>query len=217
MPKPAEVISRWHYSVENFNTSTLEYFQSIEGTLTQKAAPVRPERVDYHESGVLSAKREYLRVSYGRYSFDIAAFPFGQDFYFSWWLVRRLPDSSLMVGCLGLLALPIALVILVQMAGMILGFLLFLVALGAGLIWVVKAASEGTEAVEDAILGMPLIGALYLRFVRPITYYSEDSRTMFEETIHRVVLAHVGTLLSVSKLPPLSPDDQKVERRKALL
>ncbi len=215
MPKPAEVISHWHHSVENFNASALQFFQEIEATLVAKTAPTRSERVDYHESGVLSAKREYLRVSYGRYSFDIAAFPFGQDFYFSWWLVRRLPDNSLMMGCLGLLALPVALVILTKMAGVVVGFLLFLAALGAGLIWVVKAASEGVEVVEDAILGLPIIGTLYMRFFRPVTYYSEDSQVMFEESVHRVVIDHVAALLSAKGARALAPEEAKPESRRA--
>ena len=217
MPRSAEVISHWHHSVENFNTSTLDFHRAIESTLADKEAPIRPERIDYHESGVLSAKREYLRLSYGRYSFDISAVPFGKDFFFSWWLVRRLPDSSLLVGCLGLIALPIILAVFVNVLGLVLGSFLFLGALGAGLVWVVKAASAGTEMVEDAILTIPVIGMLYRRFIRPVTYYSEDTRQMFEDAVHRVVLQHVGALLTVSQLLPLSPEEAKVETRKPRL
>lgn len=217
MPKPAEVISHWQHSVENFNTSTLEFYRAIESTLTDKQAPVRPERVDYRESGVLSDKREYLRISFGRYSFDIGAAPFGKDFFFSWWLVRRLPDSSLMFGCLGIIAMPIAYFILAQTFGVILGFVALIVVIGGLLAAAMSGSGDLGMAVEDAILSLPLLGSLYQRFVRPVTYYSEDSRKMFEETVHRVVLQHVGTLLSVSKLPPLSPDESKVQTRKSLL
>jgi hypothetical protein len=71
MARPGEVVSHWHHSVESFNTSTLEFFIGIEGTLNEKLAPVKTERVVFRERGVLSDKREYLRVSYARYSFDI--------------------------------------------------------------------------------------------------------------------------------------------------
>jgi hypothetical protein len=217
MPRNDDALSHWHFSVEDFNTSTLDFFAAIETTLLGKLAPVRPDRIDYHESGVLSAKREYLRVSYGRYSFDIGAAPFGKDFFFSWWLVRRLPDTSLMTGCLGLVALPIALVIFVKAAGFFMGIFLFFIALGGFLVWAMKAASAGMELVEDAILALPVAGALYNRFLRPMTYYSEDSRKMFEETVHRVVLAHVGGLLSLAKLPHLSPEDMEIETLKPLI
>jgi hypothetical protein len=210
MPKPAEVIiPPWQYPVENFNTSTLEFFNAIEAQLSAKQYPVRMERVDHSESGVLSAKREYLRVSYGRYSFDIGAGAFGKDFFFSSWLVRRLPDNSLMMGCLGLLALPIAYATLTAMAGFLVGFVLFMLLLVAGFAWVINSAQSGSDVVEDAILGMPILGSLYLRYIRPTTYYSEDSRNMFQQSVHRVVVAEVSALLSLAKLPPLTPEQEK--------
>lgn len=217
MPGSAEVISHWHHSVENFNTSTLDFYKAIEATLTDKQAPVRPERVDYRESGILSTKREYLRVSYGRYAFDIGAAPFGKDFFFSWWLVRRLPDSSLMMGCLGIIAMPIAYLILAKIFGVILGFFVLIGIVGGLLVLAMNQTGDAGMMVEDAILSLPVLGSLYQRFVRPVTYYSEDSRKMFEETVHRVMLQHVGALLSVSKLPPLSPDESKVQTRKTLM
>lgn len=215
MARPGEVVSHWHHSVENFNTSTLEFFVGIEATLNEKLAPVKTERVVFRESGVLSDKREYLRVSYARYSFDIGAAPFGKDFFFSWWLVRRLPDASLMIGCLGIIGLPIAYFILAKILGVFLGFLGLIALIGGLLAAAMNNSGELGMMVEDAILSLPLIGALYRRFIRPVTYYSEDSRKMFEETVHRVVLQHVDGLLSVAKMPPLSPEESKQKTRKA--
>jgi len=213
MARAGEVVSHWHYSIENFNTSTMEFFKAIEATLVIKQAPVCPERIDYHESGVLSAKREYLRVSYARFSFDIGAAPFGNDFFFSWWMVRRVPDGSFMMGCLGVLAVPALFGILTSTAGWFFGGILSLIALGGGLYWLGNAAGHGAELVEDAIVGLPVIGKLYMRFVRPVTYYSEDTRRMFEETVHRVVIANVSGLLSVAKLPPLAPEEARSNAR----
>ncbi len=215
MARPGEVVSHWHHSVENLNASTLAYLSAVEVTLNEKLAPVRAERVDYRESGILSDKREYLRVSYARYSFDIGAAPFGKDFFFSWWLVRRLPDASLMFGCLGIIAVPIAYVILAKILGVFLGFVGLILIVGGLLAAAMNSAGELGLMVEDAILSLPLIGALYRRFIRPTTYYSEDSRRMFEETVHRIVLQHVGGLLSVAKMPPLSPEESKQKTRKA--
>ena len=215
MARPGEVISHWHHSVENFNTSTLEFFTEIERTLSEKVAPVKTERVTFRESGVLSDKREYLRVSYARYSFDVGASPFGKDFFFSWWLVRRLPDASLMIGCLGIIALPVAYFILAKILGVFLGFLALILIIGGLLAASMNNSGDLGMMVEDAILSLPLIGALYRRFIRPVTYYSEDSRKMFEETVHRVVLHHLDGLLSVAKMPPLSPEESKQKTRKA--
>lgn len=209
MARPGEVVSHWHHSVESFNTSTLEFFVGIEGTLHEKLAPVKTERVVFRESGVLSDRREYLRVSHARYSFDIGAAPFGKDFFFSWWLVRRLPDASLMIGCLGIIAVPIAYFILAKILGVFFGFVALIIFVGGMLAAAMSGSGDFGMMLEDAILSLPVIGSLYRRFVRPVTYYSEDSRKMFEDTVHRIVLQHVAGLLSVAKMPPLSPEESK--------
>jgi hypothetical protein len=38
------------------------------------------------ESGMFSSRREYMRVSKGRYHFYVCASPFGRSFFVSWWL-----------------------------------------------------------------------------------------------------------------------------------
>lgn len=208
MPNGSAVISHWHHSVENFNTSTLDFLSAIEESLARKAAPVLPQRIEYRESGVFSDRREYLRISYGRYSFDVGAAPFGSDFFFSWWLVRRLPENAGLIG-IGLLASgPIGLIVFVKVLGIIVGIGAFLLAFFVALLWI--ATGNASDAVEDGILSLPILGPLYLRFVKPVTYHSEDSRKMFEETVHRVVTRHVEALMTVSKLPPLTPEQLRV-------
>jgi hypothetical protein len=214
MAGATEVISHWHYSLEEFNTSTLEFYNAVEASLYAKQSPIKPERTEYRESGVLSDKREYLRVSYGRYSFDISAFPFGKDFTFSWWLVRRLPESSLMAGCAGIVAIPFLYLLFAKIFGVVLGFVALLLLIGVALALSLNASTDLGIMIEDAIMSLPVLGWLYRRYIRPITYYSEDSRVAFEEAIHRIVLAHVGSLLSVSKLPSISAEGAKVHHRR---
>lgn len=217
MPKPAEVISHWHHSLEDFTTSGAEFYRSVEATLKAKEAPaVTTQMVEWRESGILSASREYLRISYGRYSFDLCAAPFGRDYFFSWWLVKRQPDAALLFGCLGIIAMPIALVIFVEMAGVFKGFLFFLVMLGAVGLWIVNAARGGNAGVEDAILAIPVISFLYTRFLKPVTYYSTDTRLIFEEAVHRIVVQHVGVLRTAHNLPALTPTETKAEAGKAV-
>ena len=212
MPKPAEVISHWHHSIEDFSTSAAEFYRSVEATLKAKEAPaVTTQPIEWRESGILSGSREYLRISYGRYSFDLCAAPFGRDYFFSWWLVKRQPDAALLFGCLGIIAMPVALAILVQMAGVFMGFLLFMIVLALGAFWIVNAARAGNGAVEDAILAIPLISQLYTRFLKPVTYYSTDTRLIFEEAVHRIVLQHIGVLRTAHNLPVLTPAESKAE------
>jgi hypothetical protein len=182
--------------------------------LRAKEAPaVTTERIEWSESGVLSAKRQYLRISYGRYSFDLCAAPFGHDYFFSWWLVQRQPDLALMYGCGTLIALPVLLSICLQIAGFFNGILLFLVLASAGFYWILNAARSGMGGVEDTILAIPVLGPLYNRFFKPVTYYAVDTRKIFEDSVHRIVLQHVEALRTVSKLPPLAPEQTKPESR----
>ena len=64
---------------------------------------------------------------------------------------------------------------------------------------------------------LPYIGFLFKFLVRPDTYHSEDTRQMFQDTVHRVVLAVVSGVLSTKKMSPLS-DAQRLPmaRKKAL-
>ena len=77
--------------------------------------------------------------------------------------------------------------------------------------------AEGWSAIEDTILAIPTVGIIYAKLFRPVTYYSEDSRLMFEETVHRVVLQVVSGVLTLNKLPELSPEKMKAQSRNALV
>lgn len=214
MPASSDVISRWHHSVGGLSTSTLDFFTSIEEVLKKKETPVQTERIQLGEGGILSAKRTYLRISHERFVFDIGAAPFGKDFFFSWWLGRRMPDLGAMIGCLVLVALPILLYICFKIAGTFGGFLLFLLVLGGLVMYMQQGGRIGDVDVEDLMTSIPVVGPLYLRFFRPVTYYSEDTRKMFEETVHRVVLDVVSGVLAVNSMKPLTPEEARPKGQK---
>jgi hypothetical protein len=215
MSATSDVISHWHHSVEGLSTSSLDFYTALEEALNTKEAPVRTERIQLGEGGVLSATRTYLRVSYERFVFDIGAAPFGKDFFFSWWLGKRVPDFGVMLGCAVLIAMPIVLTICVQIAGMFGGFVLFAVLLAGAFLYLQRGGKIGDASMEDLMLVMPFFGPLYLRFFKTVTYYSEDTRMMFEETVHRVVLDVVAGILTVNNLKPLSPEEAFAREHKA--
>lgn len=208
-----EVLSHWHHSVENLSASALDFFAAIEVAIVERKTPVRRERVAYGEGGMLSAKREYFRLSHGRFSFDISAFPFGKDFIFSWWLVRRLPRVSAIFGCLSVLLLPLTFFVLVSYTNFLNAIFWFLLGIAVLVVGGIGAAQAGDNEVEDVILALPVVGAFYLRFLRTTTYYSEDTRLMFEETIHRLVIQEVSALLAAKGARALAPEETKPERR----
>ena len=217
MAQSVEVISHWHQSVEGLSTSTLEYYASVEKALRDKEVPeLRIERTTVSESGILSAKREYLRVRYGRLMFDICGAPFGKDFFFSWWLVKRTPGFAALWGCLTLIGLPLLVLAFIAGMGFLKGMFFALVAIGVGAAVLRGAFSDGWSAIEDSILVMPIIGLIYRMFVKPVTYYSEDTRLMFEDTVHRVVVQVVSGILTLNKLPEIVPEKLKPQSRNAL-
>src|SRR5258707_1463188 len=215
MPATSDIVSHWHHSVEGLSTSSLDFYTALERALKSKEAPVRTERIQLGEGGVLSAKRTYLRVSYERLVFDIGATPFGKDFFFSWWLGRRTPDFGAMVGCAVLIALPVVLLIFMKVAGAFVGLILFAGILAGAFLYMQQGGRIGDTSMEDIVLAVPILGPLYLRFFKPVTYYSEDTRIMFEETVPRVVKDVLGGILTVNNLRPLTPEEALPKDHKA--
>lgn len=87
MAAATNVISHWYHLIEDFQTSAQEFYTTVELAIKKRQVPnVKVFRVDWKEGGVFSAKREYLRVQWKEYVFDICAAPFGTGFFFSWWL-----------------------------------------------------------------------------------------------------------------------------------
>ena len=78
MAQMDNVISHWDQLFENFQTSSLEFYDSVEKGVTARAVPeTHWVRVEHKESGLASAKRQYLRMHRGKFAFDICAAPFG--------------------------------------------------------------------------------------------------------------------------------------------
>jgi hypothetical protein len=155
MASTLRIISHWHYSVENLSTSSLDFYSEVERVLKVKEVEVKTERIGWREGHIFSAKRDYLRVRYGKYVFDIGAAPFGKDFFWSWWM--------------------------------------------------------GTK--PGFLESLPYIGVLFRHLVKPTTYFSEDTRQMFEETVHRVVLDVVSGVLTTAKMAPLTAAERALTKR----
>jgi len=86
-PRIPIILSHWHHLTENLTASTQEFYGQLEHTIsTRNLDVVNWSRVEFHEGGALSAKREYLRVVRREHIFDICAAPYGNGFFISWWL-----------------------------------------------------------------------------------------------------------------------------------
>lgn len=80
------VQSHGHHLFDTAPCSPLELYQLLAKEIRHKEiASLSITTVVYPEGGVFSANREYLRVSFRHYVFDICAAPFAKGFFISWW------------------------------------------------------------------------------------------------------------------------------------
>src|SRR6202158_2770792 len=94
----SSTFSHWDHLIEGSDATPMECYKSVEEAIERRKIPDSARsRTDYREGGLLSAKREYLRVKRLSYTFDICGAPFGTGFFVSWWLSEQM-------GCLGALA-----------------------------------------------------------------------------------------------------------------
>ncbi len=96
MSSTTEVLSSWCTLIENFQASPQAFYAEVTKALTKRQMPnARIDRIAFKESHLLSAKREYLRISCKNdFYFAICGAPFGTGFFVSWWLLQP-PDGCL--------------------------------------------------------------------------------------------------------------------------
>lgn len=143
------------------------------------------------EGGLLSAKREYLRLKRERLVFDICAAPFGTGYFFSFRFVE-LP-LGIKAGEMLIFIVGIFLIfgLLLKIFGFILGIIAMLALLG-GSIWIMRNAVQlGLKDLDATLLKTPIIGPLYEIVFRKETYYREDTRLMYLSIVDYITKALV--------------------------
>jgi hypothetical protein len=79
------VTNRGQTPFENLQFSTQDFYIQVEALIREKEIHnIKISRVYHAMYGILSGKREYLRVEYQKYFFDICAAPFARDFFVSY-------------------------------------------------------------------------------------------------------------------------------------
>lgn len=217
MARRGEIISHWHLLADDMRASALNYYSAIEEELARREVPgIRTERIDWREGGVVTAKREYLRVSRERLTFDLCAAPFGVGYFFSWWLAVQRSPYAAVLGYAGLVVILGMAGVFIGNMGVVAGTLVFLMALGVGLAVIQQAAKDGNTLAEEAVQSMPAIGPLYDRLFKPETYYSLDTTIMFQESVRRAVNTVISRERSAQGLRALSPDEERPQVRSLL-
>ncbi|HUP22075.1 MAG TPA: hypothetical protein VNB06_03950 [Thermoanaerobaculia bacterium] len=204
---------------ESFATSSMDFYRAVEEDIAAREIPdVRCSRVEFKESGIGSAGREYLRVERGDLAFDVCAAPFGRGFFFSWWLSRQplharwvvLLFFVVIVG--GAMALPTVGGLILMTANSCLGLMILPLSPLAGVLAVVGcvvAARTGRLGPDEKFVDVPLIGWIYGRLFRPETYYSVDTTTMFQESVRRSVNGVIDGLFEAQGIRALTEAERK--------
>lgn len=187
-PKQAEECSHWYALVPGFNTSTKEFYDSIEQELKRRQVPgLKCERVEFAEGGLLSDKREYLRLSRERLVFDVCAAPFGTSYFFS----CRFAELPKIVHIWHLAVLLPVLCFFVwanwNYAGFWKGSGLAIVFLLLGWYLLRNAVPLGLKAFDEALLQIPAVAVIYQAWFRAESYYHQDTRLMYHDTVDEVV------------------------------
>jgi hypothetical protein len=215
MRKLPNVEGHWHTHIEGFSTSTLDFYSFVkEGIAKRKVPDLQITQVEWQESGLGSAKRVYLRVSRENLNFDICAAPFGNGYFFSWWLAR-IPRVLLDLGFL--LAALVAFGILVALclkddqdwSGGCLGFFLAPLLFFALLFGLGASVRYADQGLEPTVLSMPITGFLYQLVFRPVTYFNEDTAIIFRDTVHAAVLEALESFTAKQGLRALAPEERK--------
>ncbi|HUR44741.1 MAG TPA: hypothetical protein VMZ27_02615 [Candidatus Saccharimonadales bacterium] len=208
MALPSNFISHWDHLFDNFQTSSTEFYRAVEAAIKHREVPEHDSyQIDFAESGVLSAKRVYLRVRRFKYSFDICAAPFGTGFFFTYW-VTELP-SQWIVYLLGLLFITFTIMLVCMKAGFFFGLFLSMILVPAVWAFIGKIVHDNGGSAEDAVLAIPIIGRLYASIFEPPTYYKVDTVLMFHESVHRAVLEVIDEMTASNGIKALSELERK--------
>lgn len=201
-PKKADVIGHWYSLVPGFSHSAREFYSAVEAELKSREVPgLEVQYVDFAEGGVLSARREYLRMTRERLVFDVCAAPFGKAFFFSCrfaqipaevrlWELFALIFGLCLMALLGLCAFER----LLGVAGVIVYPFFLLASLIAAVYLMRNAVAMGLRDLDASLIRMPVIGAVYEAWFRRETYYRQDTRLMYCDTVDAVVKAKVEEL-----------------------
>lgn len=205
------VLSHWATLVENMEASPQEFYTHVSDLVKMREIPdIKIERVTWKEGSFLSADRVYLRVSRGRYLYDVCAAPFGTGFFFSSWMAVRVPSP--LWAIIALFVLPFFLIcsfiFLILLAGTT-GFMLWGAGVVTAMILFFIFLSKEESPFADYIFVVPRVGPYLEKIFRPNTYFRMDTESMFQSMTHAAVLEAVDATTKEKGAREVTGDERK--------
>ena len=218
---PDAIISHWSILVEGLQASPQAFYQSVQAAIAKRELPdTQMWRVEWPEGGLLSPKRLYLRVRRKDHVFDVCGAPFGNGFFFSWWLGESRHTSIWL-----LIALSIGLPTLVMILGFaiwssfsyffgVTGWLVGLFLYGCLILFglpfsLLLFAALAPDLVDSLLMQLPWISGVYARYFRPPQYFRIDTASMFRAAVEGAVKEVVDGLTETQGIQRLSAAERK--------
>ena len=190
--KPADVIDHWYTLVPSFNSSIKEFYEGIEKELKTREVPgLEIFHVDFAEGGILSSKREYLRMTRERLVFDICAAPFGTAYFFSCRFAQIPAAIKLWQLVVVLIGGFMTVALAFKFLGLILGAIVLMTGFALLIYTLRNAVAMGLKDLDASLIKSPIVGPIYENWFRKETYYRHDTRLMYCDTVNAVVKAKV--------------------------
>jgi hypothetical protein len=189
----AEVFTHWGTVLPGIQFSAQEFYAKLENEIRSRQWPgVEFLRVLYTEAGLLSHKREYLRVIRHRQVFDVCAANFGRDYFFTLREAEITAQLTLTTLIIFFLAVSMFLSVCVSRFGPISGLISFGAWMVIGFFLLMSVLRMGLTSLDGVLLRTPIIGPIYETcFRRSTTYFQHDSRVVFLKLMDDLVKEHV--------------------------
>jgi len=206
-PSPDDSRGHWSRLCQGFQVAPSDFYAQVEAAVDKRSLPgVVVERIEYSQGGALSDKRLYLRVRRRRVVFDVCGAPFGDGFFFSWWLAELPPAQPAFVTIFVVLAYFGLIGWLVRYVGALEGPAMVLVLLPLVLFLVSRM---GNEDADDLMMSLPLIGPVYRKLFNPLTYYRYDTADMFRQAVEKVVQEVIRQMTAAKGIRALTELERK--------
>ena len=218
-PRSEDLLNDWNQLIEGMRFSTKDFYDRTEAALQGRSIPeLEVSRVDIKEGGPMTPRREYLRLRRERLIFDICAMPFGSGFYVSEWFwrqPRRMGLIALLILC-ALVAIGVTIatgpyngvyrffVVRFGMERENVTRMLIYVPMVYAIIGVVVGVLWFGEALDGMMMRIPLIGYVYERWLRRVTYYREDRTAAFQAAAHNALCSVIDDICKTQGIAPLS-------------
>jgi len=185
--KRGEVLDHWITFFDTYSLPPQEFYERIEKEFEARQVPtMNMSREVFHQGGLLSDKRIYLRLIRERLVIDTCAAPFGVGYFFSCRtvyvpaLVRlwHILAGLLMIGLVGILLKPLgptyALIATAALPFAIAGVMR-------------NAAASAIGDLDTFLLKIPILCTFYENWFREETYYRTDTRMVYLQRVPTII------------------------------